>query len=55
MMGASRSPQIVLKFRGARVRKRAKPYGFYEGEASALDRMKALCTEDLGVDRIAVQ
>jgi DNA invertase Pin-like site-specific DNA recombinase len=38
--------QIVLKLRGARMRKRAKegrsegrkPYGFYEGEAAALTR-----------------
>jgi hypothetical protein len=42
------------KLRGARLRKRAKPYGFYEGEAAELDRMKALRTEGLGVDRIAV-
>jgi hypothetical protein len=53
LMGASRSPQIVPKFRGARLRKRAKPYGFYEGEAAALERMKALRTECLG--RIAIR
>src|SRR6516162_4039643 len=42
--------QIVLKLRGARMRKRAKegsckgrkPYGYYEGEAAALERLKAL-------------
>jgi hypothetical protein len=45
----------VPKLRGARLRKRAKPYRFYEGETAALDRMKALRTEGLGVERIAVQ
>src|SRR6478672_12408299 len=42
--------QIVLKLRGARMRKRAKegrcegrkPYGYYEGEATTLARLKDL-------------
>jgi DNA invertase Pin-like site-specific DNA recombinase len=66
MMGAVaqyEKSQIVLKLRGARVRKRAKtgrcegrkPYGFYEGEAAALDRAKTLRAEGLGFDRIAVR
>jgi DNA invertase Pin-like site-specific DNA recombinase len=66
MMGAVaqyEKSQIVLKLRGARLRKRAKtgrcegrkPYGFYEGEAAALDRVKALRAEGLGFDRIAAR
>jgi DNA invertase Pin-like site-specific DNA recombinase len=55
--------QIVLKLRGARLRKRAKegrcegrkPFGYFEGEAAALDRIKALRAEGLGFDRIAVR
>src|SRR5947209_6497973 len=55
--------QIVLKLRGARLRKRAKegrcegrkPYGFYDGEAAIIERMKALRAEGLGYDRIAMQ
>jgi DNA invertase Pin-like site-specific DNA recombinase len=55
--------QIVLKLRGARLRKRAKegrcegrkPFGFYEGEAEALNRIKALRVEGLGFDRIAAR
>lgn len=55
--------QIVLKLRGARMRKRAaegrcegrKPYGFYEDEAKAVDRMKALRATGMGFDRIAAQ
>src|SRR5947209_9216023 len=55
--------QIVLKLRGARMRKRAKegrcegrkPYGFYEGEATAVERIKALRAEGLGFDRIAAR
>ena len=55
--------QIVLKLRGARMRKRAKegrcegrkPFGFYAGEAAALERVKALRAEGLGFDRIAVK
>jgi len=47
----------------ARMRKRAKegrcegrkPFGYYEGEAAALDRMKALRAEGLGFDRIAAR
>ena len=55
--------QIVAKLRGARIRQRAKegrcegrkPYGFYEGEASVIGRMKVLRAEGLGFDRIAAQ
>ena len=61
MMGAVaqyEKSQIVLKLRGARMRKRAKegrcesrkPYGYYEGEAEALDRLKALRAGGLGFD-----
>jgi len=53
--------QIVLKLRGARMRKRAnegrcegrKPFGYYEGEQAAIDRMKALRDSGMGFDRIA--
>ena len=66
MMGAVaqyEKSQIVLKLRGARIRKRAKegrcegrkPYGYYEGEQGALDRLKALRAEGLGFDRIAAR
>ena len=66
MMGALaqyEKSQIVLKLRGARLRKKAKtgrcegrkPYGFYEGEAAALDRIKALRAEGLGFDRLAAK
>ena len=62
MMGAVaqyEKSQIVLKLRGARIRKRAKegrcegrkPYGYYEGEAEALDRLKALRAEGPNPDR----
>ena len=55
------SDSAVILFRGARTRKRAKegrcegrkPYGYYEGEAEALERLKALRAEGLGFDRIA--
>ena len=55
--------QLVLKLRGARIRKRAsegrcegrKPFGYYEDEAVALDRLKALRAEGLGFDRIAAR
>jgi DNA invertase Pin-like site-specific DNA recombinase len=55
--------QIVLKLRGARMRKRAKegrcegrkPYGFYEGEGAALERIKALRADGLGYDRLAAK
>jgi len=55
--------QIVLKLRGARMRKRnsegrcegRKPFGFYDGEDAVLERMKALRDEGLGFDRIAVK
>jgi DNA invertase Pin-like site-specific DNA recombinase len=66
MMGAVgqyEKSQIVLKLRGARVRKKAttgrcegrKPYGFFEGEAAVLERMKVLRAEGLGFDRIAAK
>jgi DNA invertase Pin-like site-specific DNA recombinase len=66
MMGAVaqyEKSQIVLKLRGARMRKRAKeercegrkPYGFFEGEAVTLDRIKALRAEGIGFDRIAAR
>lgn len=53
--------QIVAKLRGARMRKRAKegrcegrkPYGYYEGEAEIIERMKTLRAAGLGFDRIA--
>jgi len=55
--------QIVLKLRGARMRMRSKagrcegrkPFGYYEGEATALDRMKELRAAHMGFDRIAAQ
>jgi DNA invertase Pin-like site-specific DNA recombinase len=54
---------IVLKLRGARARARAKggrcegrkPFGYFQGEAVALARIKALRAEGLGFDRIAVR
>lgn len=54
---------IVAKLRGARMRKRAKegrcegrkPYGYYEGETTALERLKSLRAEGLGFDRIAAR
>jgi DNA invertase Pin-like site-specific DNA recombinase len=53
--------QIVIKLRGARMRKRAKegrcegrkPFGHYEGESAVLERLEALRAEGLGFDRIA--
>jgi DNA invertase Pin-like site-specific DNA recombinase len=55
--------QIVLKLRGARMRKRAaegrcegrKPFGRDDTEKAALDRMKALRGQGLAFDKIAVQ
>ena len=52
---------LVLKLRGARQRMKAKtgrcegrkPYGHYEGEGEALERMKALRATGTGFDRIA--
>ena len=32
-----------------------KPYGYYDGEAAALDRIKALRAEGLGFDRVAAR
>src|SRR6266852_5482077 len=66
MMGAVaqyEKSQIVLKLRGARIRKRAKegrcegrkPYGFYEGEARAIERIKALRASGMGFDRAAAK
>jgi DNA invertase Pin-like site-specific DNA recombinase len=66
MMGAVaqyEKSQIVLKLRGARMRQRAKqgrcegrkPYGFYEGEGVALERIKALRAEGMGFDRVAAK
>ncbi len=66
MMGAVaqyEKSQIVLKLRGARMRKRAKegrcegrkPYGFYAGEGEALERIKALRAEGMGFDRVAAK
>jgi DNA invertase Pin-like site-specific DNA recombinase len=66
MMGAVaqyEKSQIVLKLRGARLRKRAKegrcegrkPFGYFEGEAAAIERVKALRAEGLGFDRIAAR
>src|SRR3954468_17765159 len=55
--------QIVLKLRGARLRKKAKtgrcegrkPYGFFEGESEVMNRIKALRAEGLGYDRLAAR
>ena len=55
--------QIVLKLRGARLRKRAKegrcegrkPYGYYDGEPEVVGRLKALRVTGMGFDRIAAQ
>src|SRR5436305_12800776 len=55
--------QIVLKLRGARLRKKAKegrcegrkPYGFYDGESQAIERMRAMRASGMGFDRIAAQ
>jgi DNA invertase Pin-like site-specific DNA recombinase len=54
---------IVLKLRGARARARAKhgrcegrkPFGYFEGEADTLARIKSLRAEGLGFDRIAAR
>lgn len=54
---------IVLKLRGARIRAKAKrgrcegrkAFGYYEGEAEALERMRTLRNEGIGFDRIAVK
>src|SRR4051812_14529043 len=66
MMGAVaqyEKSQIVLKLRGARLRKRInegrcegrKPYGYYDGESDALGRLQALRADGLGFDRIAAR
>ena len=54
---------IVIKLRGARQRKKArtgrcegrKPYGYYPGEKSVVERMRALRKEGLGFDRLAAR
>jgi DNA invertase Pin-like site-specific DNA recombinase len=54
---------VVLKLAGARARARAhkgrcegrKPFGYYPGEAAAMERIHALRKEGLGFDRIAAQ
>jgi DNA invertase Pin-like site-specific DNA recombinase len=51
---------IVAKLRGARQRMKArtgacegrKPYGFYDGESEALERMRTLRETGMGYDRI---
>lgn len=66
MMGAVaqyEKSQIVLKLRGARMRKRAKdgrcegrkPYGFYVGEAETVKHLRSLRAEGFGFDRIAAR
>ncbi|HTQ58344.1 MAG TPA: recombinase family protein [Bryobacteraceae bacterium] len=55
--------QIVLKLRGARMRKRAKtgrcegrkPYGFYRGEEAVINRMRELRAQGIGFDRLAAR
>ena len=54
---------VVLKLAGARARKRAregrfegrKHFGYFPGEAAALERIQALRKEGLGFDRIAAR
>jgi hypothetical protein len=54
---------VVLKLAGARARKcdregrceGRKPFGYYRGEAAALERIQTLKKEGLGFDRIAAQ
>jgi DNA invertase Pin-like site-specific DNA recombinase len=64
MMGAVaqyEKSQIVLKLRGARMRKRAKegrcegrkPYGYFDGERTVVERMTELRNTGMGFDRIA--
>ena len=66
MMGALAQydkSQIVVRLRGARLRKKAqtgrcegrKPYGFYEGESAVIERMQQLRSEGLSYDSIAAQ
>jgi len=66
MMGAVaqyEKSQIVLKLRGARMRQKAKtgrcegrkPYGFFEGEAEVVKRIRTLRAEGLGFDRVAAK
>jgi DNA invertase Pin-like site-specific DNA recombinase len=55
--------QIVLKLRGARNRVRAttgrcegrKPFGYYDGERAAIERMKALESTGISIRGIAAQ
>jgi DNA invertase Pin-like site-specific DNA recombinase len=52
---------IVLKLRGARMRKKAKegrcegakPYGMFPGESKVIERMEALRASGMGFDKIA--
>ena len=66
MMGAIAEydkSQIVAKLKGARMRMKAKegrcegrkPFGYYEGEREAIERMAALRVSGMGFDRIAAQ
>jgi len=66
MMGAVaqyEKSQIVLKLRGARMRKRAKegrcegrkPYGHFDGERAVIQRMNELRKTGMGFDRIAAE
>ena len=60
-IGQYEKAMIVAKLRGARQRMKAKtgscegrkPFGYYDGEQQALDRMKALRAKGMGFDRIA--
>ena len=55
--------QVVLKLRGARVRQRAatghcegrKPFGYYDGEEAAIERMNALQSAGMSIRGIAAQ
>ena len=64
MMGAVaqyEKSQIVLKLRGARMRKRAKegrcegrkPYGFHDGEQAILDRIKTMHSNGKNYEQMA--
>jgi hypothetical protein len=55
--------QIVLKLKAARMRKRAKegrcegrkPFGYYEGEQAAIERMRALAGTGISVRSITAR